>query len=193
MARNNAINYVKNILSELDDNVINDVYEKMCISFDIDIQNDLKRRQKSEYIKNNITDLDQDDLTKIHKIVSGLAQMNKREENMYTIMLEILNDILDTFENDIGRINSITDFVNINKNNLVSENAKNVVKNKYDVIFNTGYDKKMCRYYDSKRLKNGHMTILKGMTKQLGYVMSSKQKNKMINGVSHCETFYSIT
>lgn len=198
MTQISTLNYIKNALPDLEEDVIFNIYVMICTFLNDNGQNDLDRNNKIEYITNNIVNIEFVHLKTIHRIIRKIVEKNNQKEIMYNVLLEVLNDILNTFENNIGYIDDITSFIDINKKMLITDAAKQAITNKYDIIFRSGYNKTKCNYYNAKRLKNGHLTILKEMTKEFGYLMISKKKLNVVkkfnavNKVNHDEIFFSI-
>lgn len=191
LRRTTVIENIQSILPGTEDDILNNIYVDMCDLLD-DEQNDVNRRQKTQYIMKNLMDLDQDGLTKIWEKIDNRDDEEKQIEKMYNVVLEVLNDIIDTFNDDTPHITKLEDFKDILFSSLITEEAVGAFKNKEALIFSSGYGKTECKYSDSKRLKHGHLTILRIMVKKLGYTLSSKAKPKIVNGVRTCPTYYFI-
>lgn len=192
MSRKIAISYIQNALDILNDNYIISIYEKTCEHTGIEVDEIPKRHRMIEYINKNLGKIEDDELFKIQKEINDFDDQDKHEEKLIVILLNVLNCVLETFENDVGKLSNIIEFKNINKKYLVTDEVRDAVKAKYEYIFKDGFDKKKCQYYTSKNKPNSHLTILRGMCKQINYKIVSKQKMKMIKGEKHYESYYSI-
>lgn len=192
MKRVNEIKRIQKKLPDLNDEAIDYIYEKVCLSFDGNICEIYKRPQKTEYINKNIVNVSNQDIKEIKIKVNEELEIIQKIEKKCKILLEILNDIIGTFNDDCGQIDDPVSFRDIKKEKIVTEDVINVMSNKYEYIFENGFSKTTCRYHDSMRLKYGHLTILKGMCRELGYKIVSKQKILTKNGVRSTDVYYSI-
>ncbi len=126
------------------------------------------------------------------KEIKNDSTENKEETNdekMNRIMLEIINKILVLMNKK--EINELCQFVDINRDELIKDEYADIIDKHKKYIFDNGYDKYICQVYQ-KKVANKHISILKGMLKQIGYELFSKNHKKMIKGIYHTYTLYSI-
>jgi hypothetical protein len=122
--------------------------------------------------------------------VEGGKEGGKEEVRMKEIMLEIINKLLKLMNKN--EINDLCQFTDINRDELIKDKYANLINEQKDYIFNcTGFNKYICQVYQ-KKVTNVHISILKGMLKQIGYELISKNHKKMIKGVYNTYTSYSI-
>jgi hypothetical protein len=190
--RINIIENIQNMLPETEDDILTNTYVDMCNLLD-DEYEDINRRQKLQYITKNIMELDHNELINIQEKIDNRDDEEKRLEKMYIVVLDVLNDIIDTFNDGTQHITKLEDFKNITLSLLGTTKAAEAFKNKEDLIFSSGYKKTECKYSDSKRLRRGHLTMLRIMIKKIGYTLSSKSKQKIVDGVRLYPTYYFIT
>lgn len=139
----------------------------------------------------NITDNSGDHVSEKHKKIFDKTKNvgETREEKMMRVMLEIINKILEAMNKE--QINNLCDFIDIRRDELSNEKYDKIVKDNCDYIFKNGFNKHECKYYQTN-IKNQHLSILKGMLKQLGYGFSSKSHKKTINRMNESYTTYAI-
>jgi hypothetical protein len=155
--------------------------------------NIISRKKKSEIIKkeiNNLSDKDIDDMYSIVKNkTNNLVNVESEEDKMKRVMLEIINKILILMNKE--QINDICDFVNVRRNELIKNEYLELINKNKDYIFSNGFNKHECQIYQPK-IKYGHISILKGMLKQLGHMLKSINYKTIIGGDAKAYTTYSI-
>lgn len=112
-----------------------------------------------------------------------------KEDKKKRVMLEIINKILVLMDKD--EINDLNNFIDIRRDVLLDEKYAKLMDENKEYIFKNGFDKHQCQIYQTK-VKNMHISMLKGMLKQIGYTLYSKNHKKMIKGVFDSHTTYSI-
>jgi hypothetical protein len=176
---------VKNIVNIDNDNIY-DIYTNM---FDVVDDNekdvDIKRSGMIKYIRKNVFALDDEDVENLSKKIRNIITKNKKDNKMREIMLDVLNQIL-TILGDDSQLIDLTDFL-VRRDQLISDTCKQIIADNESIIFN--YFDKGTKYRDRKRIKYGHISIIKEMLKQIGYSLCTSNKSKMCHGE---KTFYSV-
>jgi hypothetical protein len=112
-----------------------------------------------------------------------------QHEQMKRVMLEIINKILAQMNKT--QINDLSEFIDIRRDDMVSDKCAEVINDNKKYIFDNCFDRHQCQVYQTK-VAHKHISILKGMLKQIGYVLLSKNHKKMVKGVYESHTTYSI-
>lgn len=174
------------------------------------------RKGKLLQIINNLHFVDEDNFTEIYQIVIQKVELQRNEKNnkndklpdedekkvikkmikresknvkMKRVMLEIINKILVLMgENEID---DLCEFVNVRRDVLIDDKYAKLINDNKDYIFENGFNKYQCQIYQTK-VKTIHISILRGMLKQIGYELYSKNHKRTINGVFESHTTYSI-
>lgn len=191
MRRSTVVDKIKNLLPESEDDILLETYTTVCV-LKKEKDEKINRPQKIQYISKNLVDLDRSDLTKIYEKLYDSENKLIQKENMYNILLNILNDIINTFNDGTKNIDVVTDFKNVDGNRLMTIEVITLIKAKYDLIFSSGYDKKKCGFYEDKRVQTGHISVLKGMCKECDYSFESKRKYKVVDDEKCINVSYSI-
>ncbi len=214
------MDFIKKWILCLEDNDINKIYEilKMEIN-NLDCEND-NRPKKIVQISDNLglisdsnlvkickivvdmmelenKEIDKDDLV-VNKIKSGLVDKIKKnekneiketkDEKMRRVMLEIINKILVLMDKD--EIKDLQD-VNFDRDILREDRFVKLLDDNKEYIFSNEFNKHQCQIYQT-RVKNSHISMLKGMLKQVGYTLFSKNQKKMTKGVYESHTIYFV-
>jgi hypothetical protein len=143
-------------------------------------------------LNNNTTDIKTID-KKLQKIDNYDVQKVGKDHNKYIVLLKLLNTILVNIGRDI--IDDITNFVNVNRDDIIQDANKISLENMENEIFPL-YNKEKCRYY-KKNAQGLTLNVLKGMVKEIGYKTNFIKKDiyVTVNGKKYRKTqsLYSIS
>lgn len=179
---------IENLIDITDDQIkeicdkISDILQKKC--------GDMNRPQMITYIEKNIRNVDDANLTDLKNTIAGF--MNYEEpinDKKKRIALEITNNLLLAMNKK--KIENLIDFIDIRRDDLLSNNCKKVIDDNRDYIFENGFSKEECMVYQ-KKLRNPHLSVFKGILKQVGYELTSKNKSKRSNGVRDMFVMYYV-
>jgi len=189
--RKTKIKYIKDNIVDVDDDDVTTLYEKAISVAPRKLKNENQERiEKVKYIENNLRYIDDLNLDYLKdRIEKSLIYEETDEDRKKRIVLEIINRISVA----IGKkqIKDLCDFVNIRRNMILSDDVKTIVNDNREYIFKNGFNKAECMVYQ-KNLRNPHYSIIKGMLKQIGYDIVSKNTSKYVNKVREMFTVYSI-
>jgi hypothetical protein len=190
LIRKNRIEYIKKSLDVLDDNMITNIYNNITqVTKKTLKQNENNRVDKIAYIEANIKNINDCELeTFVNTIEEELTESN--EDKKIRVLLEIINKILVA----IGKkeIKDLCNFVNIRRDELLSEEIKDIINKLKKYVFeDVGFNKKECKYQPSKA-KYPHFAILRGIIKECGYELISTNKTKHIDKEVKMITQYAI-
>jgi hypothetical protein len=189
--RKTKIKYIKDNIVDVDDDDVTTLYEKVILVVPRKLKNDNQERiEKVKYIENNLRYIDDPNLDYLRdRIEKSLIYEETDEDRKKRVVLEIINRISVA----IGKkqIKDLCDFVNIRRNMMLSDDVKTIVNDNREYIFKNGFNKSECMVYQ-KNLRNPHYSIIKGMLKQIGYDIVSKNTSKYVNKVREMFTVYSI-
>ena len=187
--KNKRIYIVENII-DINEKQLTKLYE--IISDLMHTEKDvLDRQHMLSYVENNLKYVEGNDLIVIKDMVAGfVANEESDEDKMKRVTLEIINKILRA----IGKkeINELEEFVDIPREDILSDSCKNVMDDNKDYIFENGFNKTECMLYQTK-IKVKHLSILKAMLKKIGYKLHSIHSGRRINGKKKPYTTYTIT
>jgi len=93
------------------------------------------------------------------------------------IVLDVLNSILQNVNKN--KINSLEEFKDIKRSDIVKDINKNMIETKYDYIF-TEFKKVSCQYYQKHKIKDYILTLIKEMCRDIGYVLKSHYKKDCV-------------
>lgn len=168
-----AINIIKKIKNSRDV-IVNDVYNKICVLCENENNNELPRPKKLKYIQKNMSHISDEDLASIDKKITQTKNEYKRE-----IVLELLNELLEHIGEDA--IDSITEFRDIPKNLLLTDECRQIVLDFNDKIIEAEFTKNLKSLHRYKTVQYDHYVILKQLCKKSNHTLTTKQKNKTIN------------
>ncbi len=181
---------IKNI-SNFSDEQINTIYN--IFQNYIDNLEDYDTRQKKMlFIKNNLQYVNEENLKKFYQIIKEMINTSETEtkyDKMYLVTLEIINKILIQMKKE--QIDDLCYFIEIRRDELLKDDYAKIIYDNKEYIFKSGFNKHECKIYQTN-VKNLHMSILKGMLKQVGYNLCSKNYKKMINKDLITYTTYTI-
>jgi len=190
MLRNEVGKSIVENIKNVNDDIVSSVYDKMrkiyCENFGNEYTEQNNRGQKIIFIEKNMYMVSDIDLQKINDLLEDNIKYNK----MYATLLEILNEILALMK--IDKIHTITDFKNIPRNKLKSDECNKIIMDKRVTIINSGFGKNIDGFYTYKRIKYGHLNVLRTMIEKLGYTLTTFKASKMSNGTRKFSTSYSI-
>lgn len=204
ITRKNKIKYIKNNLCDLPDENVVQVYnimkafindETQCVPENAGTTNNLTNNE-------NRDDGSSSGHSTTDEISIGSSASNEnytndkkdqqnietKQDRMKRIALEILNKILVEFGHK--EINELCEFVEIKRDELIDDKCLKIINDNMKYIFKNGFNKTECNVY--QKIKYLQLSILKGMMKQIGYVLNSRNKKKMINGISSIHTVYYV-
>ena len=150
----------------------------------------MDRGKKIIYIDDNMGYVDQPTLNEIKDIIfDSINREESDKEKKYRIVLEIINKIL--IANKLKQIKTLEEFVNINREVILTEETIKVMDNNKDYIFENGFSKAKCRIF-YKNIKTPHFTLLKGIIKEVGYEITSKAISRYIDKIRVLKMVYTI-
>lgn len=192
--RKKTIDSIKKYIIDLPNNDINELYTSLTEAVEIpDTKENNTRQKKILCVINNLHFVDDDDLNKFNQLIQSslnvVVDVESKEGKMKRVALEIINKILDL--NNMKHINDLCDFVDIRRDILVDEKCAELLNENKKYIFDNGFNKQECKNYQTN-LKHSQLSLLKGMLKQIGYNLCSKNHKKMVNYVSQNFTSYTI-
>ena len=118
------------------------------------------------------------DSKNVKSVIKEPVQKVGKDNEKYIALLKLLNAL------NVGRapIEDITEFVNVDRNDILKDENKDVLKNMENDIF-PPYDKKKCGYY-KKNADSFTLNVLRAMVKETGHKLFFKQKEvyEVING-----------
>lgn len=185
MSRQGYINNIADNIAKASDTTVSEIYKKVCDMCDDEKKDDIKRAQKIKYILANLDLVGDDDLSEINDTIDNIHHY----ELMYNCFLEILNELLEHLGQN--KIKVITHFKDISRDSLLTDECEQILLNKGDVIVENGF-KKDNGFLKYKKLKFGHINIIKGMCKQLGYKLITEKHSKTVDGERVYIQYYSI-
>lgn len=176
---------IKDIRSLTDNNVTN-IYDKVWTSCEATGAKKTSRVQKITYITKNL-DLIQDDvLIEIKKIIDDVHKYDK----IYDVLLNILNLILKHI--DALPITDITQFQNVSKNDIISEECNKIVLDFIEKLIETGFDRKIVGYQKYKNTVFANIHFINKLCKQIGYDFVFIRKSRQDGTVRTITLLYSI-
>jgi hypothetical protein len=181
MSRNLNIECILEKINYLSDESLDKMHRQLCQDIE-DGYDNMKRPKKTKYIQQNIKMLDDDTIKLYRKIINDAISVENTKNIMNDVALKIINQLLKKMNRD--EIIDFVEFKNIRRDELLNKNCKDVINENLKYIFDNGFDKKKCGYYglNSQTLKNSHLSIIKGMLKEIGYKLASKTLCRSING-----------
>ena len=191
-ARINIVNYIKNNIINIDEDDIDNIYNKinLIIPNKVKKKGILIRADKILYIESMLRLVEIDILKEIKENIEDKINYVETEEDKKTrITLEIINKIL--FANNIKQIKKFTDFISIKRDIMLTDKSINIVNENKEYIFKNGFNKTGCKIYHTY-IKSPHLSIIKGMLKEIGYEIKSRVKSKQIDKVSEKFMVYTI-
>jgi len=178
-------------IKNLGDDQINSIYNILDSILD-DLGDHSTRQKKMQLINNNLQFVDEENLKIIDQTIKNFlncVEIETKENKMYRIMLEIINKILETM--NLEQIDDLSNFADIQRGELLDKKYGKIIDDNKDYIFKNGFNKHECNIYQTN-VKNLHLSILKGMLKQVGYKLCSKNYKKMENKTTKNYTAYTI-
>jgi hypothetical protein len=189
--RLNKIKLIKDNLVNLPDDNLSEIYDKLFNMMNNKIKKGITDRiTKTYYIDDNLKYMDDEHVIIFENIIINcLFHEENCQDKMKRVVLEITNKLLTSMEKTL--ILDLCDFNNINRNELLSDQCKKIINDNKTYIFSNGFSKHECNVYQTK-LKNPHISIFKGMLKQVGYELCYENKTKMTKGIRKRYTIYFI-
>jgi len=190
-SRKTMTDYIKNNMIDFSDENVNSVYNVLKDVIEIgDQEEHCSRQKKMLIIFSNLQYVDERNLLKIYKDVKNILNPTEtKEEKMKRIALDIINKILILM--GLNKVDDLCNFINIRRDELLDEKYAKLLDDNKEYIFNNGFSKYECQFYQ-KKVRNIHISMLKGMLKQIGYTLCSKNHKKMVKGEFLTHTTYSI-
>jgi len=191
MSRNSYIKYIIDKSKKSSNNILDIICENIVSSIDDNpLDENIGKLQKYKYIKENIELVESDKLKEIYNRVKDEYNKEKEYENKCDIVIDIVNSLLENIGEDT--ICDLCEFQNIDRDRLTNDECKQIVLDKLDYLFENGFDKKTCKYYDRLRTPQYHLSVLRSVLETIGYTLKSVYKNKSNNGKIERHCIYSI-
>lgn len=186
------ISRIKNTFIDLSDEHVDLVYNFFKNTLDgEDLEDHDTREKKLRFMHDNIQFVNENDLKDMLKIINNMLNppAETKGDKMKRVMLEIINKLLIAMNRNT--VNDICEFKNISREELMDDTCAKILIGNRNYIFANGFSKHECQFYQ-KKVVNVHFSMLKGMLKQTGYVLSSKNQKKMINNTQKTITTYNV-
>jgi hypothetical protein len=188
--RTEKIANINSNISVVPDDVLPDIL--------IIINNAMNRKQKDnddnltrfdmiQSIEKNIKYCKDRDINEIENIIFNKEEST--ENKMLRITLEIVNKVLEV--NDKPKISDLCDF-KLTRDEFLRDEVIKIFDDNKKYIYDNGFDKKKCKAYQSK-IVHKHVSVFRGMLKQIDYVLVYKTKFKTSNYVKTPYTMYYIS
>jgi hypothetical protein len=201
LSRKQKYKFIKDNIDDLADDQIIQTYD--IVNQIVENSDNCETRYKQMLlIGNNLKFVDEINLDKIYSMMNNFINLQEKEilvdknidndtgnQKMNQILLDILNKILQAMGKE--QIYDICDFADIRRDELLDEKYEKIINDYKSQIFECGFNKHECKIYQIN-VKNHHLSILKGMLKQLGYSLCSKNYKKMRNKTLESYTSYTI-
>jgi len=174
--RKTKLLYIRDNIDYLHDEHIDTIYDKLSESIPNKTKiKELKRVDKMKHIEPNIKYLEDEILENVNQIIKkGLVYEETDEERKTRVVLEIINKVMVALERK--PINYFDEFVDIRRDEIISDAVKEVIDAHRDYIFEkNGFNKAECMVYQ-KNLKNPHFSVIKGILSEVGYELVSQSK-----------------
>jgi hypothetical protein len=190
LIRKNRFEYIEKSLNILDDEMITSIYDKISsITKKALKKGNIERIDKIQYIEENIKNINDIDLESFVNTIEESFEESD-EDRKIRVALELINKILIA----IGKkkIKDLCKFIDVRRDLLLSKEIQEIIeKNKRLLFEETGFNKKDCNAQPSKA-KYPHFAILRGIIRECGYDLVSKNKTKHIDKEIKMITQYSI-
>ena len=180
MSRNR---YTKPILAKmgyLENEVIDKIYNNIVTLFDGDINGSsrIRRSIKMEFIQKSMSEMELDVLKQFCDDTLELLE----KEAEYAIKYDIVRDYVNNILKIVGKepIDKLTDFVNVKRDDLINEECHQFALNSAKELFDIGFDKTKCGYGNRNLTPNYHITLLRVLLLQIGYVINRTRIFKTI-------------
>lgn len=118
-----------------------------------------------------------------------IGKVVDKTSDKYKIALQFINKILENLKKD--KINDLTDFKNIDRDDIVLDINKKTFDEMQDELFKH-FNKKNCGWYARKRKKEYILTFLRKMCKELGFIFSYIQQDISHGKLRKNTSLYSI-
>ena len=190
LARKYNFDYIKKSLEVLNDNMINILYDKISENINKTIKKKKSERiDKMLFIDTNLKFINDDDLED-YRIIASDSLAEPENNRKIRIILELINKVLVIIEYD--QIENLCDFIEIPREFLLKKEVRDIFeKNKKNIYKVNKFNRKSC-VPSSDKIKNPHLVMLKGILKEVGYKLVSKNRIKNIEGDPKMTTYYNI-
>lgn len=186
MIRDTNIQIISKEIKSLPDINITNIYDKMWELCEEEGEKTKSRVQKIKFIIGGLELIQDDEVLKIKDTIDGINKYKK----MYKALLKLLNLILE--HNDMDIITDITEFKNIDRTCLATEECNQLVVDNMDDLINADFKKNTNGFNSSKNLMHANLKIIKGCCVQIDHEFISIKKSTMKNKVRSFTTYYSI-
>jgi hypothetical protein len=188
--RRNKIKYIKDNIIDIEDDIVIKLYENTVKYVPNKTKKKSCRIDMMKYIESNIGYIETEKLNELIDIIESAISAEDTDDAIKSrVVLEILNKILVRINHK--RIKNITDFVNIRRDLLLTDDIKILIENNKDYIYKNGFNKDNYKSIQSN-IKYRHFSILKRMVKEIGYDIKAINKTKYIEKERVIFTEYSI-
>lgn len=190
LIRKNNYEYIKKSLEVLDDDTIDVLYDKISENINKTIKKKkIGRIDKMLFIDANLKFVFDEDLENYMEIIEE-SFVEPENDRKIRIILELLNKVLVEIEYD--QIENLCDFIEVSREDLLREEVREIFeKNKKNIYKVNKFNRKSC-VPSSDKIKNPHLVMLKGILKEVGYKLVSKNRIKNIDDVAKMTTYYNI-
>jgi hypothetical protein len=129
----------------------------------------------------------------IIECLRGRDMLNNDKGRRYSQQEDILLRLINNVFKVIGKkkINKLTDFKRISREELTGERVDNVLSSMEDEFYEH-FSKSDGGYYRKNLVDNYFLCALRGCVKSMGYTLQSKNHKITANGVAERKTFYTI-
>ena len=187
--KSTRIYIIENIVDIADDQ-LKELYDKFLeILQDEDDNKNIGRQQMLSYIEGKVKYIDDNNLLEIKSIIMKFLASENEYDKKVEIALELANKILEADKKE--KIDELEKFTNINRDMFMNDDVKKAIDEMKEKIFNNGFKKYDCMLYQ-KTIKYPHLSIFKGVLKQINHVLKPIHKNKIKEGSNGTFTTYSI-
>ena len=162
------------------DEVVTRIYDNVVTMCDEKLDEKINTRaKKAKFIGDNLHLISEQDTLKISNIICETKKSDNIYNIMYSTLLEILNKLLIHMEKDV--IDYITDFKEISRLNLISDECKQIVLDNTEKIIEAGFVKNIKQYTGYGNVKYEHIIIIKKMCQKIGHRLVTERINKQTN------------
>jgi hypothetical protein len=186
-SNSNCATRIKYIDNTTENNSSNDTSESCT-----EITNEkIHKIEMLKYIKKKLEYMDNENLQAIQSLIEkNLSNNDNKYFKMEKIVLEIINKILMVMGEK--QIYDLSDCIKLSRDELIKDKYKNIIDENLSYLFQNGFSKYTCMYYQKKSIKYYHLSVIKNILKTVGYMLVPKQKNRAANEEKSIITYYTI-
>ena len=121
-----------------------------------------------------------------------MANIIDKTSSKYIIALKFVNNILKNL--DKSEINDLTDFKDIDREDIIKTENKELVETMQSELFKKGnFDKGKCGFYRRSQVKTYILTLLRYICLDLGFKFTYTEKRIQKNTIAKSYYHYNIT